>query len=150
MANHEWSLAALRSKAEAYCVGAEHCVWEVKQKLQQWGASSEQTEQVIAHLQAERFVDEGRYCQAFVHDKLLYQGWGRRKIQAALFAKRLPSPFIDQALDSIDETEYFDTLKRIIATKKRSIKANDPQAREKMIRFCMQRGFTYDEIGDLV
>jgi regulatory protein len=81
---------------------------------------------------------------------LLYQGWGRRKIQAALFAKFLPSSIIDQALESIDETEYFDTLKRIIATKKRSIKANDSQAREKMIRFCMQRGFTYDEIGDLV
>jgi regulatory protein len=150
MANHEWSLVALRSKAEAYCAGAEHCVWEVKQKLQQWGASSEQTEQVIAHLQAERFVDEGRYCQAFVHDKLLYQGWGRMKMRAQLQARHLPSQAIEQALNDIDEDTYRSVLARVLETKKRSIKSTDPQAREKLIRFALQRGFTYEEISSIM
>jgi regulatory protein len=149
MANHEWSLVALRSKAEAYCAGAEHCVWEVKQKLQQWGASSEQTEQVIAHLQAERFVDERRYCQAFVHDKLLYQGWGRMKMRAQLQARHLPSQAIEQALNDIDEDTYRSVLARVLETKKRSIKSTDPQAREKLIRFALQRGFTYEEIKEI-
>ena len=149
MANHEWSLVALRSKAEAYCAGAEHCVWEVKQKLQQWGASSEQTEQVIAHLQAERFVDERRYCQAFVHDKLLYQGWGRMKMRAQLQTRHLPSQAIEQALNDIDEDTYRSVLARVLETKKRSIKSTDPQAREKLIRFALQRGFTYEEIKEI-
>lgn len=149
MANHEWSLAALRNKAEAYCVTAEHCVWEVKQKLQQWGASSEQTEQVIVHLQAERFVDEGRYCQAFVHDKLLYQGWGRIKMRAQLQARYLPSQAIEQALNNIDEDTYRSVLSRVLESKKRSIKSSDPQAREKLIRFALQRGFTYEEIKEI-
>ena len=150
MANHEWSLAALRSKAEAHCVGAEHCVWEVKQKLQQWGASCEQTEQIIAHLQAERFVDERRYCQAFVHDKLLYQGWGRMKMRAQLQARHLPSQAIEQALNDIDEDTYKSVLARVLETKKRSIKSTDPQAREKLIRFALQRGFTYEEISSIM
>jgi SOS response regulatory protein OraA/RecX len=30
--------------------------------------------------------------------------------------------------------------------KKRAIKSNDPIAREKLIRFLLQRGFTFDEI----
>lgn len=150
MANHEWSLVALRSKAEAYCAGAEHCVWEVKQKLQQWGASCEQTEQVIAHLQAERFVDERRYCQAFVHDKLLYQGWGRMKMRAQLQARHLPSQAIEQALNDIDEDTYRSVLARVLETKKRSIKSTDPQAREKLIRFALQRGFTYEEISSIM
>lgn len=150
MANHEWSLVALRSKAEAYCAGAEHCVWEVKQKLQQWGASCEQTEQVIAHLQAERFVDEGRYCQAFVHDKLLYQGWGRMKMRAQLQTRHLPSQAIEQALYDIDEDTYRSVLARVLETKKRSIKSTDPQAREKLIRFALQRGFTYEEISSIM
>lgn len=150
MANHEWSLAALRSKAEAYCVGAEHCVWEVKLKLQQWGASCEQTEQVIAHLQAERFVDERRYCQAFVHDKLLYQGWGRMKMRAQLQTRHLPSQAIEKALNDIDEDTYRSVLARVLETKKRSIKSTDPQAREKLIRFALQRGFTYEEISSIM
>jgi SOS response regulatory protein OraA/RecX len=37
-----------------------------------------------------------------------------------------------------------------MATKKRAIKSNDPMAREKLIRFCLQRGFTYDEIETLL
>lgn len=147
MAKNEWSLAQLTAKAEAYCAAAEHCVTDVQNKLQQWEATSEQAEQIIAHLLKEKYIDEVRYCQAFTHDKILYQGWGRIKIRAALYAKHLPSACIAQALDSIDESAYSDTLKRVIATKKRAIKSNAPMAREKLIRFCLQRGFTYEEIS---
>ena len=150
MANHEWSLDELKHKAEAYCSQAERCQYEVKTKLMQWGAPSDEIEDIIAYLMAERYINEERYCHAFTHDKVLYQGWGRIKIRTALQAKRLPAALITQALDSIDETEYLDTLQRIAATKKRAIKSNDPMAREKLIHFLLQRGFTYDEIGQTI
>ncbi len=150
MVKHEWSLADLRNKAETYCASAEHCIWDVRQKLRQWGATNEDTESIIAHLQAERFVDELRYCQAFVHDKLLYQGWGRMKMRAQLQAKHLPTAAIEQALNEIDRDTYMSVLTRVLATKKRSIKSADSQAREKLIRFAMQRGFTYDEINGTI
>ena len=150
MANHEWSSDELKSKAEAYCATAEHCPSELTTKLQQWGANPDDIEDIIAHLKAQRYINEERYCRAFAHDKVLYQGWGRIKIRATLYAKHLPANDIQIALDSIDETEYFDTLKRVMATKKRAIKSNDPMAREKLIRFCLQRGFTYDEIEQLL
>ena len=146
MANHEWSLEQLRAKAEAYCAMAEHCCSEVRIKLQQWGATAEQTDEILAHLQRYRFVDEQRYCNAFVHDKLLYQGWGRMKLRAGLQAKHLPIRAIDFALDNLDESEYFRVLNQVITSKKRTIKSSDPQAREKLIRFCLQRGFTYEDI----
>lgn len=150
MANHEWSSDELKSKAEAYCATAEHCPSELTTKLQQWGANPDDIEDIIAHLKAQRYINEERYCRAFAHDKVLYQGWGRIKIQAALYAKRLPSVHINTALNSIDRTEYLGILKRVITTKKRAIKSNDPMAREKLIRFCLQRGFTYDEIEQLL
>lgn len=150
MANHEWSLDELKHKAEAYCATAEHCNAEIVMKLQQWGAQSEQIEDILLHLATQRYIDEARYCHAFAHDKVRYQGWGRIKVRAALFAKHLPSSLINQAIADIDENEYFDVLKRVIDTKKRVINSKDPMAREKLIRFCLQRGFTYDEISDLV
>ena len=146
MANHEWSLEQLRAKAEAYCAAAEHCCYDMRLKLQQWGATAEQTDEILAHLQRYRFVDEQRYCNAFVHDKLLYQGWGRMKLRAGLQAKHLPIRAIDFALDNLDESEYFRVLNQVITSKKRTIKSSDPQAREKLIRFCLQRGFTYEDI----
>ena len=146
MANHEWSLEQLRAKAEAYCAAAEHCCYDMHLKLQQWGATAEQAEQIVSQLLEHKYVDEQRYCHAFVHDKVLYQGWGRMKIRAHLQAKRLPSTAIDSALANIDECEYYAVLSRVVTSKKRTIKSADPQAKEKLIRFCMQRGFTYDEI----
>lgn len=146
MANHEWSLEQLRAKAEAYCAAAEHCCYDLRLKLQQWGATTEQTEQIIVLLQEQHFVDEQRYCHAFVHDKVLYQGWGRMKMRAYLQAKHLPNKAIESALENIDESEYFRILNRLIESKKRGIKTTDPQAKAKLIRFCMQRGFTYEEI----
>lgn len=150
MAKHEWSLDELRSKAEAYCAKAEHCSSELIIKLQQWGASSLQCDDIVNYLQKHGYINEERYCLAFTHDKVLYQGWGRIKIKSALIAKHLPQNAISKALETIDKNDYFNTLRRIIKTKKRSFKNNDPQAREKLIRFCTQRGFTYDEIENLV
>ena len=150
MVKHEWSLADLRGKAEFYCATAEHCYYEVRLKLQQWSANDEQIEHIVVHLQKEHFVDEQRYCNAFVHDKLLYQGWGRMKMRAQLQAKHLSTAAIEQALNEIDRDTYMSVLTRVLATKKRSIKSADPQAREKLIRFAMQRGFTYDEINGII
>ena len=146
MVNREWSLEQLRAKAEAYCAAAEHCLYEVQQKLQQWQATPEQVEQIVCHLQEQKYLDEQRYCCAFVHDKLLYQGWGRMKLRASLQAKHLPPAAINESLSVIEEKEYNNVLERVINSKKRSIKSSDPQAREKLIRFCLQRGFTHEEI----
>ena len=125
MANHEWSLAELSAKAEAYCAAAEHCIFDVCQKLQQWGANTDQIDAILEHLQSARFIDEQRYCHAFVHDKLLYQAWGRMKIKAALQAKHLPTAAIAEALHAIDITEYTRILERLIASKQRTIKSSD-------------------------
>lgn len=147
MANHEWSLAKLTAKAEAYCAAAEHCLLDVQQKLLQWDATPEQIEQITLHLQQHKYLDEQRYCHAFVHDKLLYQGWGRMKLRAYLQAKRLPASAIARALEEIDEELYQEVLKKVIEGKKRTLKSSDPQARNKLIRFCLQRGFTYEELS---
>lgn len=135
-------MAELQSKAEAYCAHAEHCTSEIMEKMRVWGATSVQAEQVTERLIDEKYIDETRYCRAFVHDKLLYQGWGRVKMRAALQAKRLPSACIAAALEDIDETEYFRVLEKVIQKKKGSP--------EQVMRFCLQRGFTLSETKHLL
>ena len=72
------------------------------------------------------------------------------KMRAQLQARHLPSQAIEQALNDIDEDTYRSVLARVLETKKRSIKSTDPQAREKLIRFALQRGFTYEEISSIM
>jgi regulatory protein len=148
MAKNEWSMEQLTAKAETYCASAEHCISEMRCKLLQWNASDDQCEEIIAHLLDTDYINEQRYCHAFTHDKVAYQGWGRIKIRMHLNAKYLPHEAIDRALEDIEYAEYQKTIERVISSKKRTLKSTDTTAREKLIRFCMQRGFTYEEISE--
>lgn len=143
MERKEWSPEELRHKAEMYCASAEHCESEMREKLSQWGGSLTVIESIIAHLREGRYIDDKRYCDAFVHDKLLYLGWGRRKIQVMLQCKKLPASMIHESINSIDEMEYSGVLRHLIVKKKCA-------TREQVARFCLQRGFLWEEIEPLL
>jgi len=135
----EYSLPTLTNRAEHYCATSEHCLADVTLKLRHWGCHQEDVQPVLDHLSDAGFVDELRYAQAFVHDQVAYQYWGRNKIKAALFAKFIPEDIVDNALQSIDQETYQHALMRAIKQKKGA-------TREQLLRFLFQRGFTYDEV----
>lgn len=134
---------AYRSKAARYCALAEHCESEVREKLYQWGCPENWHTEIIDYLYEQTFMDDNRYCRAFVHDKVAYQGWGRQKIRMALEYRKLPRFMIDEALKNIDLNEYYRQLQRLI-------EKHQTQEREKLLRYLLQRGFTYDEIAKYV
>ncbi|MBQ7631579.1 MAG: RecX family transcriptional regulator [Paludibacteraceae bacterium] len=139
MANHDLSKQEALDKAEAYCARAEHCAADVQRKLYEWDVSSAWFNEIESHLYDADFLNDTRFCHAYVHDKVAYQSWGRLKIQAGLQTLHLPSSAIREALDAIDEETYLSNLRSLIAQRH-----NDPE--EKRLRFLLQRGFTYEEI----
>ena len=139
MAKHELSKAEWLDKAEAYCARSEHCAADVRRKLTEWCAPEEIAEFIEQKLYENDFLNDARFCHAYVHDKVLYQSWGRVKIEAGLRALQLPSSAIREAMDAIDETSYTTNLRRL-ADSRRS------DSTEKRLRFLLQRGFTYEEI----
>lgn len=143
----EYTEKELTYKAEAYCVAAEHCPADLAAKLRQWGADETVTASIIAHLVKERFLDETRYCIAFVRDKYRFNQWGRQKIVQALRMKQLPAEAIEAGLQEIDETSYDDGLRRLLQQKSKSIKAaNEYDRNTKLIRFAIGKGFAMNEI----
>jgi len=141
MEKHELSNAEWQNKAEAYCARAEHCAADVRRKFNEWGAPSGLFEDIKEKLYDNGFLDDSRFCLAYVHDKVEYQSWGRMKIQAGLHALQLPEREIAKALESIDETVYFRNLRNLIKSR-----SKDPE--EKQMRFLLQRGFSYEEIKE--
>lgn len=139
MASHELSKQEALDKAQAYCARAEHCAADVRRKLYEWRASSDLFDFIEENLYANGFLDDERFCRAYVHDKVAYQSWGRVKIQAGLRALQLPETDIREAIDSIDDTQYFANLRKLIAQRK-------TDSEDKLLRFLSQRGFTYEEI----
>ena len=131
----------------ALCANAEHCQYEMLEKMKRWELSEEAQARVMAQLIEERYVDDRRYARAFVKDKICYNKWGRRKVQQGLWMKRIDKEIQDEVLDEIDEKEYLNVLKPLLKQKRKSIKANsDYELNQKLVRFAYGRGFTFDII----
>ena len=144
---------ALFARAAAYCSLAEHCRRDVAEKLRSWGeVSDEEVKQVLERLESEGFWDEQRYAQAFANDKLRFQGWGRLKIRAALAQKGVASGAVQTALEELDEDTYRETLQTLADKKRRELRGERDQyvLRQKLSRFLYGRGFSLDEIQEIL
>ena len=131
----------------ALCAQAEHCQQEMRDKMRRWELDETVQNRIIDRLIKERYIDDERYARAFVKDKIRYNKWGRRKVQQGLWQKRIDADIQQRVLDEIDEKEYLDVLRPLLKQKRKSIRAaNDYELNQKLARFALSRGFTFDLI----
>ena len=133
------------------CACAEHCQHELLEKMRRWEMSDESQARVMERLVSERYVDDERYTRAFVRDKIRYNKWGRRKVEQALWLKHIDRDIQQQVLDEVDDDEYLSVLRPLLKQKRRSVKAaSDYELNQKLVKFALSRGFTYDIIRQCI
>jgi len=131
-----------KTLAERYCSGAEHCCLEVRAMLERHKAESADIDRILKHLIREGYIDESRYADAFVHDKVRFAKWGRIKIAQALWQKRIPWDVTDRALERIDEDEYMTALKDVAESRYRLSKgATEYERKMKTMKTVCGRGY---------
>ena len=147
----------MKTEKEAYltlaalCAQAEHCQWEMLEKMRRWEVPEEAQARVMQRLVKERYVDDERYAQAFVKDKIRYNKWGRRKVDQALWQKHIDEDIRNRVLDEVDDDEYLKVLRPLLKQKRKSTKANsDYELNQKLMRFALGRGFTFDIIRQCI
>ncbi len=147
----------MKTEQEAYltlaalCAQAEHCQWEMLEKMRLWEVPEEAQARVMQRLVKERYVDDERYARAFVKDKIRYNKWGRRKVDQALWQKHIDEDIRKRVLDEVDDDEYLKVLRPLLKQKRKSTKANsDYELNQKLMRFAMGRGFTFDIIRQCI
>lgn len=134
-------------KMTAWCSAAERCRSEVSEKLQRWSVSYAIINKVIDRLIDGGYIDEERYCRAFIRDKYRLEKWGKQKIAKALYVKRIPQHIFNTQWDVIDNDEYQSILHKLLQSKRKSIHADDEKSlNEKLIRFALSRGYDYNDI----
>ena len=133
------------------CAKSERAISDVRRSLTRWGVAPEQHQPIIDRLVRERFIDEARYAEAYVREKLNLSRWGVRKIRAALKAKRIPEQTIDEALAQADPQK--------LGTKSRSrcgvrcrVPVPSPTIRCAAKCPALRRGprIDYDEVSDAI
>jgi len=133
------------------CAQAEHCQYEIKEKMRRWELGEEAQTRIMERLVKERYIDEMRYARAFVKDKVVYNKWGRRKVEQALWQKQIDDDIRQSVLEEVDDETYVSVLRPLLKQKRKSTKAgSEYEMNQKLMRFAMGRGFTFDIIRQCI
>lgn len=133
------------------CARSEHCQHDMQEKMRRWGMSDEAQARVMQRLVSERYVDDERYARAFVRDKIRYNKWGRRKVEQALWMKHIDDDIRERVLGEVDDEEYLAVLRPLLKQKRKNTKADsDYELNQKLVKFALGRGFTFDIIRQCI
>lgn len=134
-------------RLSALCARGEHCQHDITEKMKRWEVDEETQAAVMERLIKGRYIDDERYTRAFVHDKIAYNQWGRRKIEQALWLKHVDGDIVKAVLDDVDDEDYINALRPLLRQKEKSVKGrSDYERRMKLMQWAAGRGFTFDII----
>lgn len=140
----------LLDRLRRQCSRREYCSADILKKAgDALDGDREGAKEILDVLVAEKYVDDLRYATAYAREKSMISGWGETKIRYVLSGKGIPRDTISLALEEIDEARAGQRLERLMAAKAKSLK-DDPQARLKLLRFGLGRGYQYDEVVDVI
>ena len=132
----------------ALCSRGEHCKQELREKMSRWKLDNVVQERIIERLEADGFINEERFCRAFVNDKIEFNHWGQRKIEQALYQKRIDKRTINATLNAVNNERYIQQLTPLIKNRIRQLPTDMPEyeQRQRLIRFAIGRGFSFEVI----
>lgn len=157
-------LHTLLDRARRYCALSEQCEDAVRQKLVTWGASPAQSDEVVAKLHQEQYLDDVRYARAYCESKILHQQWGRQKVLYQLRLKHLPRAAVDSGMAAVGDEAYFAVLTNLAEKKLQELSnrfskaadegvsdgADNAVIRQKLTAFLLTRGFLPNEINQVL
>ena len=131
----EQALAALMR----LCARAERSEEDARRLMTRWGVAPADREQVLERLRRDRFIDDARYAEAFVHEK----------IADALHRKRIARETIERALAALDAGTARERLADLLRRKVRTTRAATPyELKNKLIRYGLAQGYDYEAVRD--
>jgi regulatory protein len=139
-----------KDKAMQWCSRREYCRKDVFDKAVSWGCTSAEARELVDFLVEQKFIDERRYTEAFVKDKLRLNKWGRIKIAYMLRAQNIEKNMVMDVLSEIDETEYRQILNGELQKKHKTIRGKAFEIKGKLFRFAAGRGFEPDMVHEVI
>ena len=137
---------ALR-KAAMFCAYQERTQQEIRDKLKEWGVWGDDSEEVIAELIQQNYLNEERFAKSFAGGKFRVKSWGKRKIQQHLKQRGISGYNLEQAMKEIKPNDYRNTLQALLTKKRQSLRDENPLViKQKLVRFALSKGYESDLI----
>jgi regulatory protein len=139
-------------KLENYCAYQERCISEVKTKMYSLKIPTLHCPSILESLIENKFVDEERYVRAFMRSKVSFKKDGLEKIRFGLMKKGIKDEDIKLVFEELDSETYASNLNSLIEKKWISLllKNEKQEAKAKLIRYLLAKGYKYDEFKGLL
>ena len=145
--NKEQALKRLQN----LCSKSEKSRADIEKKLYQWGVNKSDIEFVIKSLESDNFINDVRYAEIYVREKLNLNKWGRIKIKYMLIQKGIKKSVINNELNKISEEKYNNILEQLLIKKHKSLIDIDiAKQKQKLLSYASSRGFESGKVFDIV
>lgn len=119
--------------------------------MQNWGVDPSARQGVLQRLIDDKFIDDRRYAEAFVRDKMRFSGWGVFKLRAALRNKGISTDIVEDVLRMLDSNNMADRLRERLERKMRTTKYTTRyDLKTKLMRYGASLGYDFESVGDVV
>lgn len=138
------------SSLQRQCSRRECCSSDIyKKALKALDGDAAKAAAILESLKDDKYVDDLRYASAYIREKSAISGWGMTKISYMLAAKGIDRAVISEASKDADPAASSRKLEAVLRNKYKSL-SDDPAARLKLLRFALGRGYSYDEVREVV
>ena len=140
-------------KLERYCSYQERSQKQVIEKLKGFGLIESERGEVLIHLIQNNFLNEERFALAYAQGKFKIKRWGPDKIKRGLMQAGVSNKLINQAINELPSREVQSDQIKELGLKKLKIteedlieKTLDWDSKNKLYRFLVGKGYTFEEI----
>tara|TARA_B100001778_G_C18469637_1_gene575164 strand:- start:17 stop:478 length:462 start_codon:yes stop_codon:yes gene_type:complete len=134
-----------------YCAVQDRCQWDVIRKMKEWRLTQNTQDHILELLISNQYINEERFAISFCQGKFRIKKWGKNKIKNELKKRDISKNCIIKGLDSIDEDQYQEILKKIIEQKTDKSKEKNPFIKKnKIAKYLIQKGFENNLIWDIL
>ncbi|HAS92148.1 MAG: hypothetical protein GX867_09425 [Tissierellia bacterium] len=122
--------------------------YELRLKMKNKGFNPQLIDNAISILKEHKYLDDERYCEMFINDKINISKHGVRKIKEALYYKGIDKEIIEEKIKCISAESEEERALLLGEKKLLNIKENDNRKKmSKLSNYLLGKGFEYETVN---
>lgn len=122
--------------------------YELRLKMKNKGFKPQLIDNAISALKERKYLDDERYCEMFINDKINISKHGVRKIKEALYYKGIDKEIIEEKIKCISAESEEERALLLGEKKLLNIKENDNRKKmSKLSNYLLGKGFEYETVN---
>ncbi|WP_416198449.1 MAG: Regulatory protein RecX [Sporanaerobacter sp.] len=143
-----------QNKANNYALNLLSYRWrsehEIRNSMNSKGYSQDTIDNTIKFLKEQELIDDRRFAESFIKDKINFRDWGSYRLKQELFLKGISKDIVDDIIEEYCDDE-FERAMNLASKKITSYKNEDKNTiYRKLGGYLQRKGYSYDVVSKVL